>query len=300
MKNIFLYGAFALVFIGIIFPNDDNNNVCGTEKRCRSFYIGGDWLYWKIQQERIQVGSDVTIKATESIVSITSSIVEPHFKYTNGFRVFAGYLPPIDDWQVEGTFTHIPFSPKVCQSLDPAMIQTHFISLFANNFPVWNLIAGDSIYALNGCWDGNVNYFDVDLSRELLLYDCLQIRPHVGIRGQFIKQKFLIDTEAKRFGEQTVNVAMKTALYGNIKSIGLEGGLWAFWNMLNNIFLNGHVGGSLTYARSTNCGNLAAVPDQGQKQYLNYTYNSHLALPSLDSFIGLSYVHNRFNIEIGW
>lgn len=270
---------------------------CACESDCGTFSFGADWLYWKVEQQKMQVGAEVTLTpGINDNFSIHSKVLKPKFKTDSGYRIFADYVTPNNCWRVEAAYTHVPSKAGFNHVGNPATSTFNFISLFGTNFPLLNAISSESFNSLNSQWDVDVNYFDLDLSRTFTFCDCcLEIRPHLGIRGEWIDQKFIIGG--------TNTLSFTSTMKGRLSGIGLEGGLWGGWNMGCGFQLIGHVGGSIVYAKSHNRGRLVGTMN-GATTTVDYSDNSHLSLPSADSFIGIAYSNCLFNhvvqLHVGW
>lgn len=292
------------IFVSASFLHADIYNteegVCAPEccagSNCGTFSVGGDWLYWKVEQQKMHVGDNV-IFTTEGSTSflVDSNILTPKFKTTSGYRVFADYLSPCNDWKASVIYAHIPTNASVNHVGNPADSTFNFVTLIDTNFYLLDGVAGTAFNSVNARWNANINYFDFDLERRFCVCNSVDIKPHIGIRGLWINQTVKIG------GSNTL--VFTSTMKSRLKGIGLEGGLWGSWNMGCGFSIIGHIGGSLLYAQSRNSGSLDAVSG-GITTTLNYSEKNKLSLPTVDSFIGLVYSRHCFNrlfkVQVGW
>lgn len=278
---------------------DGIDNSCSCRGKCGNFGFGGDWLYWKVAEQQLQVGAVVNFANDgDNDLSINSKVLKPKFEYKNGFRVFGNYQFPCGDWKLEACYTHMPSQAGFNHVGDPANITFNFISLFNTNFPLLNAIANNSFSSVRSRWNVDVDTFDFDLSKRFTFCGCFEIKPHLGIRGQWIKQTFMIN------GIDTI--AFTSKVKGKLKGIGIEGGFWGGWNIGCGLAVVGHLGGSVAYASSNNSGTLVGTSNTLPPSMITISYSdkTHLSLPTVDSFIGLAYTTALFNtsinLHVGW
>lgn len=274
---------------------------CIYQNNCGTFSVGGDWLYWKVEEEKLQVGAAVSASTTVSTV-ISSTVLKPKFKTESGFRVFADYLTPDNNWKVELAFSHISPNASLAFDTSLATINSNFVSIFAQNFPLLTALTSGQFNSISAGWNVKVNYLDLDLSRNIAICDNFQIAPHLGLRGEWIDQKFSIDGSGLAGGGTPAPFSFVSQMRGKLSGIGLEGGFWGSWQLGSGFAIIGHFGGSIVYARSKNNGSLTAA--DGGTTIIQYADSSHLSLPAMDSFIGASYKkcfrRNQLDLHIGW
>lgn len=254
------------------------------------FYAGGDWLYWKAEQQNMQYGSAAVI-TTETPLQISSKILKPDFKMHNGYRVFAGYTTEDQFWDISLSYSHLSTSANSVYTGDPSDSARFFVFL-ADNFPLLNGAVNVPFTNAGQHWRGDINYIDLDLAKSFMLCDDLEINPHVGIRGQWMNQKNRI------FGANPVTFAIRSKT--ELNGIGLEGGLGASWNLPYGLSLIGHLGGALTYCKVVSKSRLLVSVGATNEDH-NPSYVSNIWI---DSFIGLSYnksyCNYLFNVHAGW
>lgn len=242
-----------------------------------TFFAGGDWLHWKVEPQRMEFASVVTVELDSDVLLVRSKALKPKFKAQNGYRLFGGYITQDQLWTLTASYTHVPVGASVSRNMD---LGTQFVS-----------VSGIPFASASARWDAKIHYLDVDISRRFAFCEDFEIQPHIGIRGQWIHQ----DNKIKADSLISLISCHKTRLDG----IGLEGGLFGSWNLPYGISIIGHIGGALTYCKLHNEGRLALpgiiteINDQG-----------HVSNAWVDSFIGVAYSKNYcdylFELHIGW
>ena len=254
-----------------------------------TFFAGGDWLYWKAAEQKLQFATQVSVASTEETLNVNGEVLKPDFKMDNGFRVFTGYKTQDQAWEVTLSYTHFKADAHISRSVNG---DTDFIVFLPENFPLLSGAQNALFLNASQSFNANINYIDLDISRSFVFCEDLEINPHVGLRGQWIHQQCRIR------GEDPIIFAsrMKTELNG----IGLEGGLWATWNLPYGVSLVGHFGGALTYNKVHNKGVLTlAAGSSTEHNNPGYVSNAWV-----DSFVGFSYSRNfcdfLVNVHAGW
>lgn len=273
-------------------PCVQNNDCAGR------FTVGGDWLYWKIEQEQMEIGANVTISDVDGTATITSDVIRPKFKYSSGYRVFADYTLPASEWKITAAYTHAPTSASVSATEDPVGIPMDFISLFSVNFPLLNAISQVMFDSASASWNAQMNYLDLDIARTFQPHERFEVTPHLGLRGLWSHQKFVIEgigTDA--------NIAFLSNLKGKTDGLGVEGGLWGTLKVADGFSIVGHFGGSVMYTKFKNSGSLDGNQDD-TLLHIEYSDNLYKNIAMVDSFVGLRYMtqFSEFgvSVHVGW
>lgn len=292
--------------VGVIFLNMAGP-VCGQETfqnyNRGEFNIGGDWLYWKLEEEQLEFAhKDVnTVVVTpeggaERTINIDN--IKPKFKFSNGFRIFGDYLTCDTNWRIAAIYTHIASkASNKANSLVDSLDEALFVS--AQNFASLNIVFFN-LSNITGRWNLSLDTIDLDLCRRFNPCDCLDLQLHLGLRGQRIDQTMKI----KGLGNNSFNdVSFNSRFHGTIAAGGLEGGVLANWRVGHGFSILGHIGGSIAYARARNNSHVKTV-DLLNSTTAAESLNSYLILPTLDGFLGVSYTRNFCNKEVsvhaGW
>ena len=260
------------------------------------FTLGGDWLYWTVEQEKMEFAVNVTASLVDETFTINSDIIRPKFKEHSGYRIYADFVNPCRDWKIQAAYTHMPTSAGVRVSDNPLDVTMDFISLFNTNFPLLNIIAAATFDSVGGQWNAKINYLDIDAARIISLNDRFQITPHMGIRALWSNQKFIIDGEA-------TDLSFVANLKGKMSGIGIEGGLWGDVCIAEGFSLVGHIGGSLIYTKFRNHGTFDGN-DAGSLVHIQYNDSMYKDIAMVDSFVGLRYATRLsqvgISLHVGW
>ena len=290
MKKI----AFLAVFFALISQGHAGafgRPYCGWD----SCEVGADWLYWKAFQDDLEYGEHVTIVTGATTTRDTSEIM-PEFNPNSGYRIFVenGFF---EQWCLSGIYTHISSKAGNSLNLDPANIASDFINLNTSNFPALAALTGAAFSSLDANWSSDFSYFDLDLSRPIYLSACFGIKPHLGFRALWRKQKLDLDGVAPGAGILT------SAFTEKYDGCGVEGGLSAHLQLGWGLSLSGHLGGSLLYARIKVKENFQVLSD-GQITLLSVGNTIFHLTPMMDAFLGLQYEGHLcsypINFHAGW
>jgi len=268
--------------------------------------VGADYLWWKTEQDGLSFGS-TTVAGSQSISaggtgssssSSGSSVVvdatfttneRPSFEFDSGYRVYAGYEFPCDQWELGVSYTYVPTSTN-----RRTLTASETVVIDAGIIPV---------LSVTGKWNANLNMVDVDVARTLKFGECFRLRPHVGFRAVWGDQKFhsTILTAATTGNESVFHFNQKNHAYG------IEGGVFADWNFGCGLSLIGHLGGSILYnnikvSDRIDTATVAATTTFTGSTTIHDTI--HTATPTLDYFIGLNYGDSMcdfsYNLYVGY
>lgn len=248
-----------------------------------SFSIGADWLYWKVEQQRMAIGARGEAVGGNQI---KLKVLKPNFEYSNGFKVFAGYTTQDQLWNTSLTVTHLPSDASVKAATD--LSRREVFAFRGENFDFPNV--GSDI---DMRWNASINYLDLDVERRLVFCDDLEIVPHIGLRGQWISQKV-------KFSSLTSSIN-GTRFRNTLNGIGLEGGCWGSWNLPWGVSLVGHFGGALVYSTVRDTIKQSA---SGNLDELEISAPGYVSNAWIDSFVGIAYSRSfdcfSVNFHAGW
>lgn len=265
-----------------------------------SFFVGGNWLNWKVEEQKLQIGANVVQQPSSGSnpIETFSTVLKPDFNTSDGFRVFTGYTTQDQLWESTLIYSHMSshanssfFGPPAPVRLaKPVQEDLGNVVFFDENYPLLTPIEITTHYEM--CWKPRIDYLDFDLARTFSFCEDFEITPHIGIRATWIRQTVKIEG----FNPQFFVMEARVKSYG----IGLEGGLYGAWNLPCNFALIGHIGGALTYNRVHNRGSIV-VNDFGE---IGYNNPNKVSNAWVDAFIGISYSRNfcnyLLNIHAGW
>ena len=238
-------------------------------------FLYGNLLYWNAHENGLIVAQK---EASERFTAVDLS-----GKWNWGFRAGVGYNTMHDGWDLRLTWLRFTDTGSHRPRTDAA-----------TRFHVDNPWGGGGVEysALRGYWGLNLNQLDLDLGREFFVSKWLTLRPHMGLRTDWI--------------HQNVNVAL-TSLSGNAASlvekdrwwgIGIEGGLDTQWGLGGGWSVFGNMTGAVLYGLHEITGTSTAYAE-----FKNFYRISH---PILDFQLGLRwdnmFYNDRFHLglDLGW
>lgn len=269
-----------------------DDSLCGGQ-----FTIGGEYLYWRTDQKNIvSYVTQRSINDRNSEEGVPQQnfwhVFDPDTKFESGYRVYAGYEFPCCQWEIGASYTYIPGKADL-----------HLVREDGFQPIIWTF---DEI---DGKWNSTFSYFDLDLARNLAFGECFTLRPHMGFRAIWGDQKWR-DTNVFAYPyiyDPNINTAPECNKQ-EYQGYGVEGGLWAEWNVACNFSVVGHFGGSIVYNRSTHKNTFVfGHLDETGVTPADVTITRktvYQAIPSVDYFLGLRYASCFCDWEIsahaGW
>lgn len=272
--------------------------------------LGGDWLFWKVQEDNLSVGSLLTSDVSTPDTTASYKTLNPSFQYDNGFRVNLGYELPCDCWDINVAYSYMPTSARTSTVTIPN-VTTTTISPFPLQLPVACFLPNETTetsVSLASKWSANINCVDVDLARTVTFGECLKIRPHVGFRALWIEQKLLINHTFVENVDTVPTTSINTAVMKeHFTGYGVEGGLWGSWELGWGLSIIGHAGGSILYSKFDTHQRFVttttpAIAISSSTTTIHDTL--HSGTPTADYFVGLQYADcfcdMLFSLVVGW
>jgi hypothetical protein len=310
MKDTILKISLVLTLaMNAAYANNDGYDCCAPQPCCGlgTFSVGGDWLYWKTEETKLEYGAIIKQTRTGTNTDRAAKALIPKFEYDSGFRVFADYTTCDELWKFSAIYNYIP--SKASNAFSSTNIQTDYATLLNVNFnfPILNLIATTQyLYTSIGSdWDSTVNYFDFDTSRTFQVCSNLELIPHGGFRVLWSDQTLRLAGVATDISTTSpLDLSFTGKLSNNISAFGLEGGLNLCWKIYRNFSLVGSVGGSVLYASVHTRGGLEILYENDTSLTPNYKEHDRYGIPMFDAFIGLVYqgcfCKFDWNVHVGW
>ncbi|MEI8365863.1 MAG: Lpg1974 family pore-forming outer membrane protein [Parachlamydiaceae bacterium] len=250
-----------------------------------------------------------TIVTGDPYVSSDKNTINHNCKYNNGFRVNLGYELPSDSWGVGISYTYMPATART-PTFSITDLMTWAYAPNSNDFPILDPLSSISPTreVFTSRWTATLNCADVDLSRIVCLGDCLQMRPHIGFRAFWMTQRLRVnlDYTLDTATEESVDVILRQ----HFTSCGVEGGLWATWNIGCGFSFLGHIGGSILSSKFTipqHATFIVMTDEDSETEILTESYiedTIHSCTPTADYFVGLQYddifCEVVFSLIAGW
>ncbi len=234
-------------------------NSCGQREVQNGAIIDIELLVWQAHTDDLEVGvlnSNATGHPSYASQFTNASYQHMKFKWDAGVRLGVGYIFDHDCWDVYAAWTHFTgnASKDVVTSTSNTPSQTLFPTWSAAEV-VLGTLAGDgnlTATSLDSHWKLKLDLIDLELGREFFAGRHLAVRPHVGLRGGWIKQNFDIQYAG------LTGAAVTTAFTGTLddiemkndfKGIGVRTGLDTEWNVGCGFCFFGDAAISILYGR---------------------------------------------------
>ncbi len=277
-------------------------------------FLYGDLLYWKATEN----GLPLAVINKGSFQNIAHSKVSNlRGKYDLGFRVGVGYDIPHDGWDLGLSWLRYN-SDGHRKHIHSHRNQFIFPSLAPSADPIAEL---NTCQRAKGHWRLLLNQLDLDLGREFFVSKWLTMRPHAGVRTDWIHQK--AKAEYQHFNGELVNVPplptsneVEVGLKDEWWGIGLEAGLDTQWGLGEGWSIYANLAAAILYGRHhirdkvkdepgvLNASNAADSRPNGK--FGNLRNNYWIAHPVLDLQLGLRWDHMfcddhlHVGIHLGW
>jgi len=190
-------------------------------------FFTGDLLIWQAHEN----GLGYVIKSKGTALN-NSSTKELHSKYSPGFRVGLGWNTPHDGWDLYANWTRL--HTKARGSVNTGASSTLYPTLEA---PAYVAAAPNASHAHLKL---HLDMIDLELGREFFVSKWLTLRPFVGMRTAWIKQRLNTDYVGVA---STYNTNMKNNYWG----VGVRPGLNTQWGLGCGFSLYGNTALSLLY-----------------------------------------------------
>jgi len=276
-------------------------------------FIYGNLLYWNAHENGLNYAvkeSGDPIDLTAEIYTLSdASVNNLRGKWNWGFRAGIGYNTMHDGWDLRLTWLRFTDTGGNKPRTDS---QTQFYATRGLGEKTESRTTAD-LYTQDarGYWGLNLNQIDLDLGREFFVSKWLTLRPHVGLRTDWIHQNVnayysLMTYESGRLSSTTKSAVLsKDHWWG----MGLEGGLDTQWGLGGGWSIFGNMAGSILYGLHEITVKDAAVASDGSiendtSKNLSQTY--HISHPILDLQLGLRwdcmFYNDRFHLglDLGW
>jgi len=209
-------------------------------------------LYWRVQED----GLDYAIRGRYELITEGSAttpffrlnltkgeVVHPDVEWKWGFRVGIGYFLPYDGWDLTSKWTrfHNSASDEISQTGNP---NPNDLINFGNGNGIGSYISPFWVAQLfdppglvtraRARWHYKLDIIDLDLGREFFISRRLSLKPILGMRTAWVKQKFNVLYQKNNHSdptgptgnaegiERTMHVRMKNDFWGIGAKVGLN------------------------------------------------------------------------------
>lgn len=267
-------------------------------------FVNADLFYWKAQENGDPIA--VVTKHSSSYVNAQGKTVTPsssngvmlEHRWDLGFRLGVGYNLPHDGWDVG--LTWLRFKTRGESGTD------------FNTNPAITIYGTQERYPING--DTNIvnqaygryrlmlNQLDLELGRNFFVSKWLAIRPHAGLRTDWIPQRQTLDYTASVAGNLNSQHSYDKLKYWGM---GLCAGLDTQWGLGSGFSVYGNGSLSIIYGFFKNTRYTTTVLETTQLQSEGYSFQ-HVSRAIADLELGLRwdrmFFEDQFHLQIqgGW
>jgi Legionella pneumophila major outer membrane protein precursor len=263
-------------------------------------FLFGDLLCWNAHEN----GLAFAIVNRSSPTNLSHSTVRSvHSDWNVGFRAGIGYNLPHDGWDVN--FTWLRFYTHGNKHIP----SHNNVFIFPTRAAPGDLLAGDSPSSkAKTHWGLRLNQLDLDLGREFFVSKWLTLRPHFGLRTDWIRQTW--NSKFRNFSNTPLPNKLQLKYKDEWWGLGLEGGLDTQWGLGSGFSLFGNICGAILYGFHDIDFKDKDIPRQrntnhkGEFADLDNVYR--ISHPILDLMMGLRYdymfYNDRFHLgfQLGW
>lgn len=194
-------------------------DVCCYPSGCGTFFVSGEYLYWRASEEGVEFTNCVTTSTvTSGVLSLVTEETDAHagFNWNSGFRIGAGYVFPNSCWNIAAYWAR------------------YFGSARQDDAP-----PGDT-----GKWHLKYNVEDLIIERPFFIYPCTTLIPYLGVRFAQISQT--LETMQVTTGVLVSERQDKQKFWGIGPEIGFEADYMLPWG----VSIYGGLGASVLYGHT--------------------------------------------------
>ena len=199
-------------------------------------FITADWLIWQAKENGL--GYVIKNDSTSTTNLADADIKNPAFDWDFGFRVGLGWNTPHDGWDLYANWT---WFDTHASDHTHAGSSKHLFPVYAHPFEVDNGVAQNS----EAHWRLHLNMIDLELGREFFVSKWVTLRPFVGLRNAWVRQKF--DCEYEQISHSGSLQEAEVEMVNNYWGLGLRTGLNTQWGLGAGFSIYGNAAISLLY-----------------------------------------------------
>lgn len=244
-----------------------------TDMNCGGFFLTADFLYWASENH----GFSYAYQIDSSNVGV-GKVMRLGTSWDPGFRVGLGWNTTYNFWDLYLNYT---------------WYQNHASSSHTNTFgyinmwPVSSATTGE-FTSVSASSRLHLNMVDLELGRLIYLTKAVALRPHIGLKGGTLDQKFSDHFEGRLSGS---NSQLKFSGKNNYGGCGPRFGLDGEWHLDWGFSILGKFAGALLYG-STNAKSLSTQLPTGSTTFgINRQYKDSFnqLVPNLQLSLGFQW-----------
>jgi hypothetical protein len=220
------------------------------------FFAIGDVLYWTASEDGLEYASRISVPLDGNF---KERKVEPGFEWDFGFRLGIGALFERNDkWDLSLYTTYLRNeAERTSNASDPTTL-----------LPIWGgggfwqeligepfgtgAFLGDFASKAKATWVLNINLLDLEVGKNFFISKKISARPHLGIRGAWIRQDYKVKYDALFENPESFSLPFSPASTKmkadiNFAGGGLRLGADATWHLYSCFGICGKFAASLLY-----------------------------------------------------
>lgn len=287
-KGLLLFLATSTLSVANDCCYTSNMDCCDDPCGCFPIRVEADYLLWQLRAPYDYTSVETVVGDGETKIKYYGD----DYDYKSGARIGVYY---------DGLFS----------CLDVGVIWTTYYTSFDNSLDRdsnQRFEINDDVDEFSIKKQVNFNYVDLDFSSRFCPTCCFSLRPHVGLRALWLNFNSRAEFSGD-IGETTNTVEVYRHYRDEDKGIGLEGGLWAEWQLGCGFSLVGHFGGSVLLYEDNYSFKLNTVTkDNSGTELTNELERECETVKSsqqtFEYFLGVQYntrlCNNDAYVKIGW
>ncbi|MFI5335032.1 MAG: Lpg1974 family pore-forming outer membrane protein, partial [Chlamydiales bacterium] len=200
-------------------------------------FFAGEVLVWRATQDDMAYA--VELDQAQAVNGFNSGETQ-HWrgKWAAGFRLALGYNMKHDGWDLDLVWARFNSKGKLNETNECSNTVSNFNPVFLPKEYSNSTTTGvAAIEAEAKRWKLNLNLLDLELGREFFVSKWLTLRPHMGVRGAWVRQKMGVEYAGGNVATpyQTLLAGANSLDFESMKNnfwgVGLRGGLDSNWGL---------------------------------------------------------------------
>lgn len=256
----------------------------------KKMFLSLQALYWKANEEGLDYAAHIQEKG--SLNNIQEHIIQPHYKWSPGFRVgVGGFFYEHDQWDLYLNWTSFYNKAQSSVGNSNANNNDYIVASWfgPNSEGVPGIMSSGNVLNAKGTWTLRFNTIDLELGRHYFISRAFSARPYFGVRGAIIDQRYkasytgIFDLTQSSTATAGTSMKAKNDFWG----VGPRLGADFIWHLGSHWGISGKISAALL----------------GGQFQVKQTYDgdevSNGALAPLDVKSNKNYDRARANIETG-
>lgn len=261
-------------------------------------FVTGEVLIWKATADDLDYAVQLDQVPTFSNAKSGEGV---HFKgkWNVGFRVGIGYNMPHDGWDLNLAWTRFNSHSKDSDDNDCNCVSNIFQPIYyPKDYNVDTDAGAPYVTEADGkYWRANLNIVDLELGREFFVSKWMTLRPFLGVRGAWLRQKTRFEYEGGNFFNTDLTTFLPGAnadyvfMKNNHWGVGLRAGMNTTWGLGAGVSLYGNCALSALWGKMklTQTQTLENDVTEATGVLTNFSDRFTVVRPVLDLAAGLRY-----------